>query len=225
MMIVYDDEEMAEYFALHVGKQKLEHPVLIDKFLENAIEVDVDALSDGEDVYVAGVMEHIEEAGIHSGDSSCVLPPYSLPAETVAEIERQTVALAKELRVVGLMNIQFAVKDGVVFILEVNPRASRTAPFVSKATGVPLPRLATQVMLGKTLKELDPWSMRRSGYVSVKDPSSRSAASPAWTSCSDLKCVPPAKSWALPRPLRKLSSRGSGARARSCRKAARCSCP
>ena len=117
----------------------------------------------------AGVMEHIEEAGIHSGDSSCVLPPYSLPAETVAEIERQTVALAKELRVVGLMNIQFAVKDGVVFILEVNPRASRTAPFVSKATGVPLPRLATQVMLGKTLKELDPWSMRRSGYVSVKE--------------------------------------------------------
>ena len=99
MMIVYDDEEMAEYFALHVGKQKLEHPVLIDKFLENAIEVDVDALSDGVDVYVAGVMEHIEEAGIHSGDSSCVLPPYSLPAETVAEIERQTVALAKELRV------------------------------------------------------------------------------------------------------------------------------
>lgn len=89
MMIVYDDEEMAEYFALHVGKQKLEHPVLIDKFLENAIEVDVDALSDGEDVYVAGVMEHIEEAGIHSGDSSCVLPPYSLPAETVAEIERR----------------------------------------------------------------------------------------------------------------------------------------
>ena len=169
MMIVYDDEEMADYFAMHVGKQKLEHPVLIDKFLENAIEVDVDALSDGDDVYVAGVMEHIEEAGIHSGDSSCVLPPYSLPKETVAEIERQTVALAKELRVVGLMNIQFAVKDGVVFILEVNPRASRTAPFVSKSTGVPLPRLATQVMLGKTLKELDPWSMRRSGYVSVKE--------------------------------------------------------
>ena len=169
MMIVYDDEEMAEYFAQHVGRQKLEHPVLSDKFLENAIEVDVDALSDGEDVYVAGVMEHIEEAGIHSGDSSCVLPPYSLPADIVAEIERQTVALAKELRVVGLMNIQFAIKDGVVFILEVNPRASRTAPFVSKATGVPLPRLATQVMLGKTLKELDPWSMRRSGYVSVKE--------------------------------------------------------
>lgn len=169
MMIVYDDEEMAEYFHQHVGRQKLEHPVLIDKFLENAIEVDVDALSDGKDVYVAGVMEHIEEAGIHSGDSSCVLPPYSLPENIVAEIERQTVALAKELHVVGLMNIQFAVKDGVIFILEVNPRASRTAPFVSKATGVPLPRLATQVMLGKTLKELDPWSMRRTGYVSVKE--------------------------------------------------------
>lgn len=169
MMIVYDDEEMAEYFHQHVGRQKLEHPVLIDKFLENAIEVDVDALSDGKDVYVAGVMEHIEEAGIHSGDSSCVLPPYSLPENIVAEIERQTVALAKELHVVGLMNIQFAVKDGVIFILEVNPRASRTAPFVSKATGVPLPRLATQVMLGKTLKELDPWSLRRTGYVSVKE--------------------------------------------------------
>ena len=169
MMIVYDDEEMADYFATHVGKHKLEHPVLIDKFLENAIEVDVDALADGTDVYVAGVMEHIEEAGIHSGDSSCVLPPYSLPSVTVEEIKRQTVALARELHVVGLMNIQFAVKDGVVFILEVNPRASRTAPFVSKSTGVPLPRLATQVMLGKTLKELDPWSMRRSGYVSVKE--------------------------------------------------------
>ena len=169
MMIVYDDEEMAEYFALHVGKQKLEHPVLIDKFLENAIEVDVDALSDGEDVYVAGVMEHIEEAGIHSGDSSCVLPPYSLPAETVAEIERQTVALAKELRVVGLMNIQFAIKGDDLYILEVNPRASRTAPFVSKATGVPLPYMATQVMLGKTLDELDPWSMRRGGFTCVKE--------------------------------------------------------
>lgn len=169
MMVVYDDDELTDYFAANVGRQRLEHPILIDKFLENAIEVDVDALADGEDVYVAGVMEHIEEAGIHSGDSSCVLPPYSLPAAIVAEIERQTIALARELRVVGLMNIQFAVKDGVIYILEVNPRASRTAPFVSKATGVPLPRLATQVMLGRKLKEADPWSMRRSGYVSVKE--------------------------------------------------------
>ncbi len=169
MMVVYDDNELAEYFALNVGTQRIEHPILIDKFLENAIEVDVDALADGEDVYVAGVMEHIEEAGIHSGDSSCVLPPHSLPLEIIAEIERQTVALARELRVIGLMNVQFAVKDSVIYILEVNPRASRTAPFVSKATGVSLPRLATQVMLGRTLKELDPWSVRRSGYVSVKE--------------------------------------------------------
>jgi carbamoyl-phosphate synthase large subunit len=114
-------------------------------------------------------MEHIEEAGIHSGDSSCVLPPYSLPQAIMDELSRQTVALARELRVVGLMNIQFAIKDNRVFILEVNPRASRTVPFVSKATGVPLARLATGVMLGGTLKELDPWSMRRSGYVSVKE--------------------------------------------------------
>ena len=114
-------------------------------------------------------MEHIEAAGIHSGDSACSLPPYSLPDSIVEEISRQTVALAKELRVVGLMNIQFAIKDDKIYILEVNPRASRTAPFVSKATGVPLPRLATQIMLGKTLKELDPWSMRKTGYVCVKE--------------------------------------------------------
>lgn len=169
MRVVYDDADLADYFQVNVGSHKIEHPILIDKFLENAIEVDVDALADGEDVYVAGVMEHIEEAGIHSGDSSCALPPYSLPPAIVKEIERQTVALAKELRVVGLMNIQFAVKAGVIYILEVNPRASRTAPFVSKATGVPLPRLATQVMLGSKLKDLDPWKMRRSGYVSVKE--------------------------------------------------------
>lgn len=169
MRVVFDDEDLADYFTVNVGNERLEHPILIDKFLENATEVDVDALADGQDVYVAGVMEHIEQAGIHSGDSSCVLPPYSLPKHIVEEIERQTVEIAKELRVVGLMNIQFAVKDGTIYILEVNPRASRTAPFVSKATGVPLPKLATQVMLGATLKELDPWHMRKSGYVSVKE--------------------------------------------------------
>ena len=169
MMIVYDENDLTDYFRSVVGTETPEHPILIDQFLENAIEVDVDALADGTDVYVAGVMEHIEEAGIHSGDSACVLPPYSLPAGIVAEIERQTVALARELRVVGLMNIQFAVKDGVIFILEVNPRASRTAPFVSKATGVPLPALATQLMLGRSLRELDPWSRRKGGYVSVKE--------------------------------------------------------
>ncbi len=168
MEIVYDEEQLAEYFANSVG-EKPKHPILIDKFLESAIEVDVDALSDGTDVYVAGIMEHIEEAGIHSGDSACVIPPHTLPEAIVNEIARQTVELARELRVVGLMNIQFAVKDGLIYILEVNPRASRTAPFVSKATAVPLPRLATQIMLGATLKELDPWSMRRTGYFSVKE--------------------------------------------------------
>ena len=169
MQVCFGPDDVEEYFRDVVGTDTPEHPILIDQFLENAIEVDVDALADGKDVYVAGIMEHIEAAGIHSGDSACSLPPYSLPQDIIDEISRQTIALAKELRVVGLMNIQFAVKDGRIYILEVNPRASRTAPFVSKATGVPLPRLATLVMLGKTLKELDPWSMRKEGYVCVKE--------------------------------------------------------
>ncbi len=169
MRVVYDGEDLEDYFREVVGSDSPEHPILIDKFLENAIEVDVDALSDGEDVYVAGIMEHIEEAGIHSGDSACVLPPYSLPQSIVDDIARQTVALAKELRVVGLMNIQFAVKDNDIYILEVNPRASLTAPFVSKATGVSLPRLATKVMLGQKLRDLKPEAQRRGGYVCVKE--------------------------------------------------------
>ncbi|KAF0232575.1 MAG: carbamoyl-phosphate synthase large [Desulfovibrionaceae bacterium] len=168
MEIVYDDEGLAAYFK-KAAVVSPEHPILIDKFLENAIEVDVDAVCDGEETYVAGIMEHIEEAGIHSGDSACVLPPHTLSDEVIAEIERQTKALALELNVVGLMNIQFALKDGEVFILEVNPRASRTSPFVSKATGVPLAKLATKVMMGMKLKELDPWSGRKGGYISVKE--------------------------------------------------------
>ncbi len=168
MMVVYDEEQMAEYFSDVLGEAAPEHPILIDKFLEHAVEVDVDALSDGTDTYVAGIMEHIEEAGIHSGDSSCALPPHSLPPVIVEEIERQTVALANELKVVGLMNVQFAVKDGLIYILEVNPRASRTSPFVSKATGVPLPALATRLMLGARLKDLKPAASRKGGYISVK---------------------------------------------------------
>ncbi|MDZ4234506.1 MAG: carbamoyl-phosphate synthase large subunit, partial [Dietzia sp.] len=143
MEIVYDDEEFDNYFR-KAAIISPEHPILIDKFLENAIEVDADALCDGEDTYIGGIMEHIEEAGIHSGDSACVLPPHTIAPEIVAEIERQTRELARELGVVGLMNIQFAIKDGEVYILEVNPRASRTVPFVSKATGVPLAKLATR---------------------------------------------------------------------------------
>jgi carbamoyl-phosphate synthase large subunit len=168
MAVVYDAAELTEYFHEQVT-DKPEHPILVDKFLEHAIEVDVDALSDGKDVYVAGIMEHIEEAGIHSGDSACVLPPFSLSYDHVALIASQAEALARELKVKGLMNIQFAIKGNDLYILEVNPRASRTAPFVSKATGVPLPRLATQVMLGKSLDELDPWSMRRGGFTCVKE--------------------------------------------------------
>ena len=169
MMVVYDEDQLRSYFDEVLRDTAPEHPILIDKFLEHATEVDVDALSDGEDTYVAGIMEHIEEAGVHSGDSACVLPPHNLSQAHMDEISRQTVALAKELNVIGLMNIQFAIKDGLVYILEVNPRASRTAPFVSKATGVPLPRLATQVMLGARLKDLKPEAMRHGGYVSVKE--------------------------------------------------------
>jgi carbamoyl-phosphate synthase large subunit len=168
MEIVYDESELRTYFREAVVVSP-EHPILVDKFLENAIEMDVDALSDGDDCYVAGIMEHIEEAGIHSGDSACVLPPHTVDDELVYEIRRQTKALARELGVVGLMNIQFAIKENQIYIIEVNPRASRTVPFVSKATGVPLARFATKVLLGEKLKDLDPWSLRKRGYYSVKE--------------------------------------------------------
>lgn len=168
MEIVYDESELRTYFREAVVVSP-EHPILVDKFLENAIEMDVDALSDGKDCYVAGVMEHIEEAGIHSGDSACVLPPHTIDDEFIYEIRRQTKALARELGVVGLMNIQFAIKDNKIYIIEVNPRASRTVPFVSKATGVPLARYATRVLLGEKLEDLDPWSLRKRGYYSVKE--------------------------------------------------------
>ncbi|MEP6672052.1 MAG: carbamoyl-phosphate synthase large subunit [Chthoniobacter sp.] len=130
------------------------NPILVDHFLEDALEVDVDCISDGETVVIGAIMEHIEEAGIHSGDSACSIPPFSLKEEVKAEITKATKAMAKELNVKGLMNVQFAVKDDVVYVLEVNPRASRTAPFVSKAIGVPLPKLAAKIMAGKTLQEL-----------------------------------------------------------------------
>jgi carbamoyl-phosphate synthase large subunit len=128
-------------------------PVLIDRFLEDATEVDVDALCDGRNVLIAGIMEHIEEAGVHSGDSSCVLPSISLAPAVLAVIEQYTIKLARALNVIGLMNVQYAIKNGDVYVLEVNPRASRTVPFVSKATGVPLPKIAVGLMLGKSLEE------------------------------------------------------------------------
>jgi len=142
--------------------------VLIDQYLRDAIEVDVDAISDGTDVTVAGVLQHIEEAGVHSGDSACSIPPYSLSADIIAEIERQTAALAKALSVVGLMNIQFAVKDGLVYLIEVNPRASRTVPFVAKAIGAPIAKIAARVMAGEKLAAL-PKIDRAIDYVAVKE--------------------------------------------------------
>lgn len=153
MEIVHDRRQLLTYMREAV-RVSGDNPVLVDRYLIDAIEVDVDALADGVDVFVGGIMEHIEEAGIHSGDSACALPPYSLAPEIIAEIERQTVALAKALKVVGLMNVQYAVKDGVVYILEVNPRASRTVPFVAKATGRPLAKWAARIMAGETLKKL-----------------------------------------------------------------------
>jgi len=153
MEIVYTEDNLKNYMAKAVEASP-EHPVLIDKFLNNATEVDVDCISDGKDVVIGGIMEHIEEAGIHSGDSACSLPPYSLDAKVIEDIRSQAISLAKELNVVGLMNVQFAVKGTDVYILEVNPRASRTVPFVSKAIGRPLAKLASKIMLGRTLHEL-----------------------------------------------------------------------
>jgi carbamoyl-phosphate synthase large subunit len=168
MKIVYDPKEL-EMSLLTAIAASPDHPVLIDKFLEDAIEVDVDAISDGNATIIGGIMEHIEEAGIHSGDSACVLPPYSLKPEIIEEITRATKAMAAELNVIGLMNVQYAVKNDQLFVLEVNPRASRTIPFVSKATGVPLAKLATKIMLGKTLKELGLITEKVPSHISVKE--------------------------------------------------------
>ncbi|MCU1237588.1 MAG: carbamoyl-phosphate synthase large subunit [Candidatus Solibacter sp.] len=152
MVIAYDEEMVRQYMREAVTFSQ-ERPVLVDRFLEDATEVDVDALGDGTDVLIAGIMEHIEEAGVHSGDSSCVLPPQSLSPEILATIEDYTVRLAKALKVIGLMNVQYAIQNGVVYVLEVNPRASRTIPYVSKATGYPLPNIAVGLMWGKKLKD------------------------------------------------------------------------
>jgi len=167
MEIVHDPAGLARYMT-HAVKASGKNPVLIDRYLADAIEVDVDALADGETVHIAGIMEHIEEAGIHSGDSACSLPPYSLNAAIIADIERQTASLAKALRVVGLMNVQYAVKDGTVYVLEVNPRASRTVPFVAKATGVPIAKIAARVMAGE---KLGAFALARAGKqrVAVKE--------------------------------------------------------
>src|SRR5437763_818806 len=172
MEIVHDNAGLNTYIRRAVIVSGTS-PVLIDRYLQNAIEVDVDAVADGDEVYVAGIMEHIEEAGIHSGDSACSLPPYSLAPATIAEIERQTIALARALNVIGLMNVQFAVRNGDVYVLEVNPRASRTVPFVAKATGVPIAKIAARVMTGEKLARLLPREVRErarhQAHVAVKE--------------------------------------------------------
>ena len=167
MVIAYGEDMVRRYMQEAVSFSQ-DRPVLVDRFLEDALEVDVDCLSDSNDVLIAGIMEHIEEAGIHSGDSSCVLPPYSLNEAELKTIEEYTVKLARALKVVGLMNVQYAIKNGKVYVIEVNPRASRTVPYVSKATGIPLPKVAVGLMLGKTLKELKHLTGgRTSGVLSV----------------------------------------------------------
>jgi carbamoyl-phosphate synthase large subunit len=168
MEIVYDKTTLERYMRDAV-KASPEHPILIDKFLEAAVEIDVDALADGTDVIVAGVMQHIEEAGIHSGDSACILPPHDLRPEIIERIKVQTRALARELNVIGLMNIQFAVRDNDIYLLEVNPRASRTVPFVSKAVGIPLAKVASRIMAGKTLRELGITEDPQPNFVSAKE--------------------------------------------------------
>ncbi|WP_456330368.1 carbamoyl-phosphate synthase large subunit [Archaeoglobus sp.] len=168
MEIVYDEETLERYIteALEVSPEK---PILIDKFLEDAIEVEVDALCDGEDVVIGGIMEHIEEAGVHSGDSACVLPPVSLDEEIINTIVDYTRKMALELNVVGLINIQYAVKDGKVYVLEANPRASRTVPFVSKASGIPLAKIAAKLMMGKKLREFGVKEKLKPKHVAVKE--------------------------------------------------------
>jgi carbamoyl-phosphate synthase large subunit len=168
MEIVYDEDSLEGYFERAV-RASPDHPVLIDRFLEDAFEADVDALADGTDVVIGGIMQHIEDAGVHSGDSACVLPPYLLGGDVLDEIRETTRRFALELGVVGLMNVQYAIRDGQVYTLEVNPRASRTVPFVSKATGVPLARLAARIMAGERLADLGLVSEPRTGGVAVKE--------------------------------------------------------
>ena len=168
MQIVYDDASLRQYFATAVRVSE-ERPVLIDSFLEDAYEADVDAIADGTAVVIGSVMQHIEDAGIHSGDSACVLPPYLIEARHLQTMREQTVAMARAFNVVGLLNVQFAVKDGTVYVLEVNPRASRTIPFVSKAIGVPLASYAARVMCGETLAEIGFTEEIVPPFVSVKE--------------------------------------------------------
>ena len=152
MEIVYKKKQLKNFIS-EAFKASEKNPILIDKFIDNAMEIDVDAISDGNEVYVAGIMQHIEEAGIHSGDSACCLPPISIKSKLIEELKRQTKKLALSLKVRGFLNIQFAIKNDEIFVIEVNPRASRTVPFVSKANGIPLAKIASKVMAGDKLSK------------------------------------------------------------------------
>jgi len=168
MEIVHSEDDLRAYMGAAVAVSN-ESPVLLDRFLDDAVEVDVDALSDGKEVIIGGIMEHIEQAGVHSGDSACSLPPYALAPEVVEELADQVRRLARGLNVVGLMNTQFAIQDGAIYVLEVNPRASRTVPFVSKATGVPLARVAAKCMVGVSLESQGIREVPVPEYYSVKE--------------------------------------------------------
>lgn len=168
MQIVYNDAQVEKFFRDEADLSK-DHPVLIDKFLEEAREIDVDAVCDGEEVYIAGIMQHIEEAGIHSGDSTSILPPISISKKNLIQIKEYTVRIALALKVKGLLNIQFAVKDNIVYVLEANPRASRTIPFVSKTTGVPVVSVAAKIIAGRKLKEFKLKNFEDLGYIGVKE--------------------------------------------------------
>ena len=171
MAIVHNAKSLRKYLK-EVGEFFADGPILLDSFLKNATELDVDAIADGKDVFIPGIMEHIEEAGVHSGDSACSLPPYSLSEKLIAEVKEQTVKLAKALNVVGLMNIQYAIKDGEIYVIEVNPRASRTVPFVAKATTLPIAKIAARIMAGEKLSdfpEIKKAKNRKLGHVAVKE--------------------------------------------------------
>jgi carbamoyl-phosphate synthase large subunit len=154
MKVIHNEEELEKYIK-SIQEYWSEYAILIDEFIDNAVELDVDLLCDGEDVYIGGILEHIQEAGIHSGDATMVTPPYFLADRLIEEVKQQVTLMAKELQILGLMNVQVAVKGTTIYILEVNPRASRTVPFLSKATGVPMAKIATQLILGKKLKEIN----------------------------------------------------------------------
>ena len=201
MEIVYDEEMLAQYLARATDVNP-EHPVLVDRFLDDTIEIDVDALYDGTELYLGGVMEHIEEAGIHSGDSACSLPPVTLGRGEIARIRRSTEAIAAGVGVRGLLNVQYALTGDTLYVLEANPRASRTVPFVSKATAVPLAKAAARIAIGSPSRSCGPRvscpsvtaaTCRRRRRSRSRRRCCPSAASTASTSCSVRRCAPPAR--------------------------------